>query len=94
MAKNNYLYVLRDEYHCPVSICASKKTAQKQLLLLAKYTEWNRRWKIKEVRDTIVSFNGFDHVDFVEIPYCGTKKDFMQHFGFVEDYSKFMNKEK
>jgi hypothetical protein len=88
MAKNYYLYILRDEYHSPVSIANSKTTAQKQLKVLAKSTEWNRGMKIKDERDTIIYFENYDYVDFVEVPYCGTKKDFMRHFGFVEDYSK------
>lgn len=87
MAKNSYLYILRDEYHSPVSITGSKATAQKQLKVLAKFTEWNRHMKIKEERDTIIYFENYCFVDFVEVPYCGTKKDFMRHFCFVEDYS-------
>ena len=92
MAKNYYLYILRDEYHSPVSIANSKATAQKQLKVLAKFTEWNRDMKIKDERDTIIYFENYDYVDFIEVPYCGTKKDFMRHFDFIEDYSKYMNK--
>lgn len=88
MARSKYLYVIRDEYHAPLSICYSKETAQRQLLALAKFTEWNRGFKITEVKDTIIYFQNYDHVDFIEIPCCGTKKDFMHHFGFVEDYRK------
>lgn len=88
--KTSYLYVIRDEYHSPLSIARSKKVAQSQLLALAKYAEYNRKWKITEIRDTIIYFENFNHVDFVEIPYCGTKKDFMRHFDFVEDYSKWL----
>jgi len=87
MTKNSYLYILRDEYHSPVSITGSKATAQKQLKVLAKFTEWNRHMKIKDERDTIIYFENYGFVDFVEVPYCGTKKDFMRHFDFVEDYS-------
>lgn len=88
MAKNSYLYILRDEYHGIVSITGSKETAKKQLRVLAKFTEWNHKFKIKDERDTIIYFENYDFVDFVEVPYCGTKKDFMRHFGFIEDYSK------
>lgn len=88
MARIKYLYVIRDEYHAPLSICYSKETAKRQLLALAKFTEWNRGFKITEVRDDIIYFQNYDHVDFVEIPCCGTKKDFMHHFNFIEDYSK------
>jgi hypothetical protein len=88
MARSKYLYVIRDEYHAPLSICYSKETAKRQLEVLAKFTECNRGFKITEIRDTVIYFQNYDHVDFVEIPYCGTKKDFMRHFGFVEDYSK------
>lgn len=91
MAKSSYLYILRDEYHSPVSATSSKKTAQKQLVCLAKYVEWNRGWKITEIRETIIYFEGFNHVDFIEIPFIGTKKGFMQHFDFIEDYSKYIH---
>ena len=88
MKMSKYLYVIRDEYHSPLSICYSKDTAKRQLEVLAKFTEWNRGFKITEIRDTIIYFQNYDFVDFVELPCCGTKKDFMRHFGFIEDYSK------
>lgn len=88
MARSKYLYVIRDEYHSPLSICYRKDTAKRQLEVLAKFTEWYRGFKITEIRDTIIYFQNYDFVDFVEVPYCGTKKDFMRHFDFVEDYSK------
>ena len=88
MARSKYLYVIRDEYHSPLSICYSKETAKRQLLALAKFTEWNRGFKITEVRDTIIYFQNYDHVDFVEIPCCCPKTDFMHHFNFIEYCSK------
>ena len=88
MTRIKYLYVIRDEYHAPLSICYSKETAKRQLLALAKFTECNRGFKITEVSDDIIYFQNYNHVDFIEIPCCGTKKDFMHHFDFIEDYSK------
>ncbi len=91
MAKCNYLYVIRDEYHAPLSITRSKDTAKRQLRVLAKFTEWNRHFKITDdSRDNIIYFENYDFVDFVEIPYCGSRKEFNRHFGFefVEKLNK------
>lgn len=86
-----YLYIIRDEYHSPISVTGSEKTAQKQLEVLAKFTEWNRKWKIKEKKKSLsycaIYFEDYNFVDYVMIPYFGTKKDFMKHFDFIEDYS-------
>ena len=94
MAKNSYLYVIRDEYHSPLSITCSKDTAKRQLRVLAKYTEWNRGMKITDdSRDNIIYFENCDFVDFVEIPYCGSRKEFNRHFGF-EFVEKLKKEEK
>lgn len=91
MKTTKYLYVIRDEYHAPLSVCGSEKTAQKQLEVLAKFVAWNRKKKIKEKKKSlsfgVIYFEDYDFVDYVQIPYCGTKKDFMRHFDFIEDYS-------
>lgn len=81
--------MIRDEHHAPLSICYSKETAKRQLEVLAKFTEWNRGFKITEIRDTIIYFQNYDFVDFVELPYCGSRKDFIRHFGFTLDDSKY-----
>lgn len=83
----SYMYIIKDEYHCPVSIANSKQTAQKQLEVLAKFVERNRHWKIKEQYSDKIVFENYNFVDIVCVPYVGTKKQFMKHFDFVEDYS-------
>lgn len=88
MKPTKYLYVIRNEYHSPLSICYSKDTAKRQLEVLAKFTEWNREFKITEIRDTIIHFQNYDFVEFVELPYCGSRKEFMRHFGFTLDDTK------
>ena len=94
MAKKSYLYVVRDEYHAPLSITCSKDVAKRQLRVLANYVVYNRGFKITNATmDNIIYFQNYDFVDFVELPYCVTSKEFMRHFGFIEDYSKFMEGE-
>lgn len=91
MKPTKHLYVIRDEYHSPLSVCGSGKTAQKQLEVLAKFTAWNRKWKIKVKKKSlsygVIYFEDYNFVDYVMLPYHGTKKDFMKHFDFLEDYS-------
>lgn len=77
-----YLYIVRDEYHHPVCICPNEKTAHKQLEALARFVEWNRGFKIKDIQKDVIHFQSYDFVDYVEIPYCGTYKDFIKHFEF------------
>lgn len=90
MAKKSYLYVVRDEYHAPLSITCSKDVAKRQLRVLANHIVWNRGFKITDAtRDNIIYFQNYDFVDFVELPYCGSRKDFMLHFGFTLDDSKY-----
>lgn len=84
-----YLYIIRDEYHSPLSATLNEKTAQKQLEALAKFTAWNRKWKIKEkiLSHGVIYFENYNFVDYKMLPYHATKKDFMKHFEFLEDYS-------
>jgi hypothetical protein len=90
MAKKTYLYVVRDEYHAPLSITCSKDVAKRQLRVLANYVAWNRGFKITDAtRNNIIYFQNYEFVDFVELPYFGIRKEFMRHFGFTLDDSKY-----
>lgn len=87
MAKYNYLYVIRNEYHAPLSVTCSEETAKRQLRVLANYVVWNRGFKITDdTRDNIIYFQNYDFIDYIQLPYCGSRKEFMRHFGFPKDY--------
>lgn len=89
MAKKSYLYVIRDEFGAPLSITCSKDAAKRQLRVLANHVAYNRGFKITDAtHDDIIYFQPYAFVDFVELPYCGSRKKFMVHFGFIEDYNK------
>ena len=86
--KTNYVWSVRDEFHQTVSVCKSKKQAQKQLEILAEFTAWNRSTKIVRITDTVIYFENFDFVDIKQVPQINTKNAFALHFGFNGNYPK------
>lgn len=86
--KTNYVWSVRDDFHQTVSVCNSKKAAQKQLAILAEYTAWNTNKKIVRITDTAIYFDDFGFVDIKEVPQINTKNAFALHFGFNGNYPK------
>ena len=77
-----YVWVLRDSYKSPVSVCKSKANAQKQLKLLAAFEAENRNTAIAHEYDTSIVFENYDCVDMIELPIRNTIKTFRKTMGF------------
>lgn len=76
------VWLLRDAYKSPVSVCKSKENAKKQLLLLAKFEAENRNTKISKEYETSIVFENFDSVDMINLPLRNTLKTFAKTMGF------------
>lgn len=81
-SKWEYVWVLRDSYKLPISVCKSKANAKKQLQLLAKFEAENRNTTIVHEYDTAIVFENHDSVDMIELPMRNTIQTFTKTMGF------------
>lgn len=88
----SYVWLIRDEYRSPVSVCKSEVNARKQLYELARYVADSRNWKIKNVNDTTIYFcnrDGSDNaewMDMIELPLRNTVAKFKKSMGLLDEY--------
>lgn len=80
--KYDDVWLLRDSYKSPVSVCKSKVNAKKQLRLLAKFEAENRNTKINKEYDTSIVFENYDSVDMICLPKRNTIGTFAKSMGF------------
>lgn len=80
--KWDYVWVLRDAYKSPVSVCKGKANARRQLKLLAAFEAENRNTSIAHEYDTCIVFENYNSVDMIELPLRNTLKTFSKSMGF------------
>lgn len=91
-SKCSYVWLIRDEYRHPISVCKGEVNARKQLLELARYTSYNRNWMIKNVNNTTIHFcnrDGSDNsewIDMIELPLLNTVATFKITIGLLDEY--------
>lgn len=81
-SKYDYVWVLRDCYKSPVSVCQSKRNAKAQLKILAEFEADGRHTTIAHEYDTSIVFENYDSVDMIELPLRNTLNTFCKSFGY------------
>lgn len=84
MAKRRMILEIVDEQKTVIATTGNYKEAHKMLVMLARYTEWNRGIKITEVTESMIVFNNFDTVFIREVTFFTTAKDMALAYGFQD----------
>lgn len=78
------IYELIDENKQTVAITDTVKECRKMLITLAKYTEWNRSIKIREVEHDYVSFDNGDLIYIREAKFYKKCENFANAYRYNE----------
>lgn len=87
MAKRTNTFEIVDKDKTVIATTSNYKEAKKMLMILARYTEWNRGIKITEVKEKQIVFNNFDTVFIRDVDYFSSAKDMVLAYGF-QDFVK------